>query len=804
MGMRGVLLLGCVLLMAASPDPPPRPEPPGDTATVEKEAHPAPQARVENAPPEAQLSPPPDAEKIQLPPGFIGVANPAFPSAQPLAPSVPPGRRFDAADIAPYFSGGILAEAKAEFDKGRFAQARQLLENQGQSLPTRYLRALSALRAEAYFPAAEEMSALARDYPVLSDRCLVHAGIAYEELHQWDVAADRFAAVPSGSRLYGDARLGLSRVLRRKGDVPGAIAALASLADLAPPAWGRDPGAEALIALADLLRERKSLAAERQALIRLWSTHPLSPLATQAEKRLKGVTIPLEIQLVRSEQLIEAHRNRRGVALLQPLLSKLRLPDALACRAYFAYGKALRKERQHAQAIRAITPVVQKCKDPDLRARAMYVLGSSRSISDPAHGADTYELLAREFPNHSFADDALFYAADLHLKNGNVDRALERLGQIAERYPDGDFAAEALFKSFWIQRSRGAVDTALRLLDRIEARFIRAEESYEVERARYWRARLLEARGERGQAAEVLSQLFAEHPTTYYGLLARVRLSRLAKDKAEKVLQQLQLSADLASPWPMFAGPLGDDRHFLAGVELFRLGFPDAVSGEVLAVNRVPLSRDALRLLVHLLYAAGDSRSAHAVARVSLRRDLSGPIHSENHLLWQVAYPNAFHELVEKHCRAANVDPYLLQALIREESALDPRALSWAGALGLSQLMLSTARTLARPLKISGVTQESLLEPDQNLRLGSWYLGLLLKRFQGSKAHALAAYNAGAEMVNRWNAARSHLELDEWIEEIPFAETRGYVKRVLRSYNTYHLLYAREVPPEAVSRSEPW
>ncbi len=802
MGIRLVPLLGCVLLIAAAPDP--TTDQQGASLAAEKEAHPAPQAEVGNGPPEAQLSPPPDAEKIQVPTGFRDVENPAFPTARQLAEPVVPARSFDAADFAPYFGGGATGEAKTEFDRGRFARARQLLEDQGDSLPIRYLRALSALRAEAYIPAAEEMSALANDYPALRDHCLVHAATAYGELHRWDAAAEHFGAVVSGSKLYADARLGLSRVLRRKGDLEGAIAAVSPLADLAAPAWGRDPGAEALQALADLLREKKSAAAERQSLLQLWSMHPLSPLSAQAERRLTRAAIPPEVEVARAELLIEFHRNRLGLVLLQPLLPKLKLPDALACRAHFAYGKALRKERQHAKAIRAITPVVQKCEDPDLKARAMYVLGSSSSISDGARGAETYEALAREFPNHSFADDALFYAADLHLRRGNVDRALELLAQIAEQYPDGDFAAEALFKTFWIERGRNQVPAAMHLLEQIETRFGSAKESYELERARYWRARMLEVQGQGEQAVEVLSDLFSAHPTTYYGLLARLRLSRLDRERAEKILERLRSSQDASSPWPIFPGSLIDDPHFLAAVELLRLGFPEAVSAEVLAVNRAPLSIEAVRLLVHLLHAAGDSRSAHALARVSLRRDLSGPIRSENLVLWQMAYPNAFHGLVEKHCRTANVDPYLLQALIREESALDPKALSWAGALGLSQLMLSTARSIARPLKIYDVTQESLLEPDQNLRLGSWYLGRLLKRFRGSKAHALAAYNVGSEVVNRWSPVGSQLELDEWIEEIPVAETRGYVKRVLRSYNTYQLLYARELPLEAVSRSESW
>src|SRR5262249_41043683 len=134
-------------------------------------------------------------------------------------------------------------------------------------------------------------------------------------------------------------------------------------------------------------------------------------------------------------------------------------------------------------------------------------------------------------------------------------------------------------------------------------------------------------------------------------------------------------------------------------------------------------------------------------------------------------------------------DPYLLQALIREESAFDAKAFSWAGALGLSQLMLPTARSIARSLHIPHLDQEALLSPEVNLRLGAWYLGALLKRFGGNKALALAAYNAGPGAVAQWAGGDSTAELDAWIEDIPIAETRGYVKRVMRSYNSYNLLY---------------
>lgn len=755
----------------------------------------APQAQTGNAPAEAQLSPPPDAEKVHAAPGFIEVQNPAFPSPEVQAVAVHRGRRYDASDFSPYFGSGALAEAKAHFDQGRYGKARALLQQQGDAPPVRYLRALAALRGGDFAAAAVEMTQLADEYPALRDRCLTHGGVALEELKRWKEAAAAFAEVPEGSRMFVDARLGLARVLRRQGDVAGAAKALEPLAEQPAPSWGRDVGAEALLALADLSRHRKDPQAEQGALVKLWSNHPLSPLALQAERRLGGAAkLGIEAKVRRGEVLVDAHRNRPGLEVLGPLLSKLDLPDPLACRAHFTYGKALRKERRHAQAIAALAPVVARCTDGDLKVRALYVLASSRSIVDLSRAAHTYEQLVQEFPAHSFADDALFYAADVHVKAGDTERALERLSQAAEEYPDGDFAAESLFKSFWILRAAGRAEEGLAFLEKIERQFGAAEESYEVERARYWKARTLETGRKRDEAAALLERLALDHPATYYGLMARTRLEAIDPDRAARVASQLIFPTESAGPWPLHAGPMGDDPHFLAGVELLRLGFPEAVSSELLAVDRSGQAAEAIRLLVKVLSLAGDARSAHAIARVSLRKDLAGRITTENRAIWELAYPNAFRELIEKHCRDAAIEPDLLQALMREESALDPTALSWAGAIGLTQLMPSTATAVARRLKIPKFSVKLLLDPDVNIRLGAAYLGSLHRRFKGVKQFALAGYNAGERAVDRWRQARPDAEIDAWVEDIPIAETRGYVKRVLRSYNTYRLLYG--APPD--------
>src|SRR5213075_497997 len=134
--------------------------------------------------------------------------------------------------------------------------------------------------------------------------------------------------------------------------------------------------------------------------------------------------------------------------------------------------------------------------------------------------------------------------------------------------------------------------------------------------------------------------------------------------------------------------------------------------------------------------------------------DLSGRVTPKTPPIWEVAYPNAFRDLIERHCKAQGVEPDLLQALMREESALDPKALSWAGALGLTQLMPSTAQSVARQLKLKRVTNQSLLEPEVNIKLGAHYLGSLVKRFSGNTPFAVGSYNAGPLAIDKWRADR--------------------------------------------------
>ncbi len=702
----------------------------------------------------------------------------------------PPTRSYTEADFAPYFASGTLAEAKAHFDRRRYARARRMLS--GTEPPVRFLRALAALEHE---PAngATELLALAADYPQMRDHCLFNAGRALERLRKRSAAAAAYGEVSPRSALYAEARLARSRVLERALDLDGALEALTAVREL--PASPRNDAVRrrALLAAARLHQKRVDYAGEHRAMLELWATSPLSREAAAVWERLKELPIPNRWRLRRAESFLAFNDNLEAMRVA--LQVKTAFPDEDACRAAYVVGNALRKERQHRRAIAALAPMVQGCTASELRPQAMFVLGYSQSIVAKEDAVRTYEAMARDHPQHPLADDALFIAATVDLRLGNTSAALQRLETVASRYAEGNFAPEALFQLAWQRRAAGERKAALAAIDRLER--LAGSGSEQRLRGRYWRARTLADAGEKS-ASTSFAEIASEQPTSWYGLLARRRLPPVTQAAIACHDAPSQASAppschggpgsSASSPWPLEAGPLGTNPQFLAGVELVRMGLPGAVA-ELLAIDRSNLPDDAARLLVEALERTGVDRAAAFVARTTLGRRLGGTLDDGEAAIWEATYPRPFREMVERWAKGSSVDPDLLQALMREESRFNRWARSSAGAIGLAQLMPRTARDVARELGLRGVTPAALQRPSLNIRLGAAYLGKLLSEFDGSKVHAVAAYNAGPEAVWRWVRERPDADLDEWVEQIPAAETRDYVKNVLGSYGAYRFVY---------------
>ena len=505
-----------------------------------------------------------DAEAAPTP----GPATPA-----PPTPLVSTGRtwvhRIDGSALTSYFAEGVLAQAKAAYDQGRYRTARALLEREEPTLPVRYLRAWCALGLKEWAEAAAQLASLAEDVPSLANPAHFEAARAHERLHQWTEALGHYAAVKPGALRWVDARFGMASLLeKRKQDYAGAVAALTPLVQTDTPRPNDPAQSAAWLAIARLARYQADYNGEHRAHLAVWALHPFSPEVDAAVKGLRDLPYVPKWKVARAETLLSLHDNLEAMTLLERMLPTLVLPDALACRAHFAYGTALRKERRHAQAVRVLRPVVQLCQDASLRARALYVLGYSESVVEPAAAIATYQTLARDYPQHPYADDALFYAAGKALEGGDTPTALASLERLLALYPQGNFAAEALFQRFWIHRAEGQHDAAIEALTRIEALHGPGSTLESLQRARYWHAREAQSLGRAEESLALLEQVASEGASTWYGVLARSRLAQAAPERARAVCEKLIAPLAPTEVWPLDAGGLVQDAHFLTGLEL--------------------------------------------------------------------------------------------------------------------------------------------------------------------------------------------------------------------------------------------
>ena len=614
--------------------------------------------------------------------------------------------------------------------------------------------------------------------------------------------------MPRESVLWPQARVSMARLLAAGGKGPEAVEALRPLLSLpAPGDLSRgDPAPRALLLAGRILAEQPGGGAEaRRIFLDCWAGHALSGEAKECRTRLEALPAPDggppgdEDALRRAEALLDWNRNEQALAEARRLGERLPAVGAdspLSCRAAFVRGKALRKLRQYGDAAEELGPVVELCTDPALRPRALYLLSVARANVANGAGIESYRRFAREYPEHAQSDDALYFASDLLIREGRVDEALALLAELVERYPDGDFRADAIFREAWLKRRRGDLDGAVAAFGRIEELY-RDVDPYEHARALYWRGRTAgPARREGGPGAGPAS--LGGGRAALPGRLLRAAGARPAgggRNQGRRPSPRGDGGEPEGLPLPVGPPRRGPAlprrprapaaRPGPGGRRGARRRGPQGARGEQGAPGAAAPARRAAG-------AGRGSRASHRLLRAQGRQVLREPPAGMGLRVWQMAYPPAWRDQVVRFAPAAGVPPDLLQALMREESALDPAVVSPAGAVGLTQLMVRTAAQTAKRLALPAPSAADLTDPRLNIRLGASYLGDLLKRFGGSAPLALAAYNAGEGNARAWWRSRGSLPLDEFVEEIPIQETRGYVKRVLRSYSAYRMLYGRD------------
>jgi soluble lytic murein transglycosylase len=466
------------------------------------------------------------------------------------------------------------------------------------------------------------------------------------------------------------------------------------------------------------------------------------------------------------------------------------VPRALLCDMFLTRAQAATRAKL-TNTEEAWTTAIDSCAHEDALVMALYQGAKASLVKAPQAAMDRFGKVEKLFPNHRLADDARFQAALVALSQGDEARFSAMMLSLPDDYPEGDMRGEALFRVALLRMTKGDWEGAAPLLDRITSLFPTDRHWATGGRAAYFRARAAEASGRRDEAWERYARIMEQQPLAFYMTQAYGRLAAADPARARQTLDFAMAKEEgghfLTHEHPEFAG-----LPFQRGLRLLETGDVEAAKREIAASGVLGDDSEPETLwAVALLYDLGGAPEVgHAFARARLTDYLGHYPAGRWKTMWQVAYPRAFASLVEPESHAHGIPAALTWAIMREESDFYADAKSPSNAYGLMQLIARTARGVAAGTTY-GWDEAQLKRPDASIALGTKLLGSLRAQFAHNRALAIAAYNAGGGAVSRWIAARGDQDFDLWVEEIPWDETRGYIKRVLASEAAYGLLYDR-------------
>ncbi len=666
-------------------------------------------------------------------------------------------------------------------------------------------------------------------------------GRAREEANDWPGAADAYGRALAASasppapewRAVADLRHGL--VLLRAGRVDEGVASLERLRARVPAAagWAAALAAEALVERGDTARIRalvgdgvpEALLRSQRARIggyraardpraahavalafRQRTTDPamraeLGTLAAQAALAL-GDTAAARAEL--RAAMADAPASGAAVDAARTLLALPRLTadDHLsAAVVYDRNGNGTRAADEYRTWLADSGGTPEQRLDVRMRmGRALFAAGRFREAMDalaaigaapPAVGAEASYIAARaryrtagrapavqaflataqRFPGQAASADALWQAADLTDDAGDRVGAQALYRRIASEYPATPRAGQALMRLGGSALAAGDWNGAAAWYDQYRARYPAGDLWLQ---ATYWAGRARAAKGDAAGARERWREARQKEPLSYYAVQAAGRLG------------ERYWPIPLAAAPPDAPQAVERLRGWMETLDLLRQAglWREAEDDVARRVKEAGTDRALLYPLAEALEARG-----FAPQGIRIGLGLRGAGAAYDPRLARILYPFPYRGMVAAEARERGLDPFLVAALIRQESSFKPRAASRVGALGLMQVMPGTASGMAEAAGIGGWSADLLLNPEINVHLGIRFLAAQMRRYDGDLPLVFISYNAGPARAERWRHFPEFRDRELFTERIPFDETRDYVKILTRNMAIYRGLY---------------
>ncbi len=521
----------------------------------------------------------------------------------------------------------------------------------------------------------------------------------------------------------------------------------------------------------------------------LYFTMPLSAEANQAEGELhklagaSPIAANINERRTRADLLMKGKRFSEAADEYRNLLDSLSPGDRPAIQLQMA--KALREAGRNKEAKQTLDSLPSLT--PELNAERLFNLGEmSRAANDDDSFLKYLDQIRQVSPTSPLLEQALLSAGNIYLLRKDYDHAIDSYRETQQRFPQGARAPYAHWKVAWLSLRQGRNKEAEAGFEQQIALY---PDSNEVPAALYWRGRLAVEDNDLPMAAAYFQKISSRFRNYYYGELARQDLKKIKLDGDPPHYALFDRVTPISSDPKGLEDELPADNLRVQKAHLLENGgLMDFAVRELRAAAEDEKGNWLAPETARMYQDAGRYDIALEVLKRAVPNYFAVDVPSLPRSYWEALFPKPYWFDLKRFSSTNALDPYLVASLIRQESEFNPNAVSRANALGLMQLLPKVGKTVAKQQKLKHFSATQLFQPGINLQLGTKYFRSMVDQF-GSFEYALAAYNAGTNRVQDWLGQGKYRDPQEFVESIPFTETREYVEAILRNANVYRQLY---------------
>ena len=508
------------------------------------------------------------------------------------------------------------------------------------------------------------------------------------------------------------------------------------------------------------------------------------------QEDLKDIQVPYHIMVKCADILFKYRRYSLAGDLYGEIINTFPQASDIV-EVYYNRARSLYYKKEYKEAFNQCEEIIAKFPPSEIIIKANYLGGNAlRALGERYLAIDKYEKIIEQYPENYYARESFLRMAECYFQLGEPDKEIFQRRQLIERYPDSDQAMTTWWDLGRYYTKNNKEPEALEAYRVLSERFSKSRLGDD---ALYWRGKILQKMGLEDEANSIYEKLLRDYPLSYYAdRIIEQRegpnyplLLPLVSISGEKYFTNLEGFLD------KYDKIKEKGELFLLKAELFgEIGFyKEAIIELTGALNHNPGNIFLLFRLSDFYQKNKDYYSSLTYSEIifDYLQD-NYPLEELPLELWELLYPAYFEDMIREYALTYEIDPLLALAMIREESRFNAWNESVAGARGLMQIIFSTGEWIAQKLNFEDFNDEMLFSPEVNINLGCWYIAYLKERFLNDPILIISGYNAGPGTTSKWLEQYDRSDLDNFVENIPYSETREHIKKVMKSYQMYRRL----------------